>query len=52
MVWEPPFEDDIPRGTMEALFEINAKLTDIPDHVAVIRQLLQEDEDGKEEEEG
>jgi hypothetical protein len=52
MAWEPPFEDDLTRTTMNVLFEINTKLADIRQHVAVIRQLLQEDEDGEEEEEG
>jgi len=51
MSWQPPFEDDIPRGTMDALVEINAKLADIRDHLAAIRFLLGDDEDGEEEEE-
>ncbi len=51
MTWEP-FEDDIARGTMDALFEMNAKLADIRGHLAVTRVLLGEDIDGEEEEEG
>jgi|SoimicmetaTmtLAB_FD_contig_41_6324834_length_435_multi_2_in_0_out_0_2 hypothetical protein len=50
MAWEPPFEDDIPRVTIDLLFEINSKLTDIREHVASIRDVL-EDDDGEEEEE-
>jgi hypothetical protein len=34
VTWEPPFEDDVGRGTMEALFEMNAKLADIREHLA------------------
>jgi fructose-1,6-bisphosphatase/inositol monophosphatase family enzyme len=51
MSWEPPFEDEIARGTMDALFEMNVKLADIRAHLAVIRVLLGEDIDGEEEEE-
>jgi hypothetical protein len=51
MSWEPPFEDDLARGTMDALVEINVKLSDIRDHLAAIRDLL-EDENGEEKEEG
>jgi hypothetical protein len=47
--WEPPFENDPAVATIEALFEINAKLGDIRDHVAFIRRLV--DDDGEEEEE-
>jgi hypothetical protein len=47
--WEPPFESDPAVATIEALFEINAKLGDIRDHVAFIRRLV--DDDGEEEEE-
>jgi hypothetical protein len=43
VAWEPPFEDDVGRNAMEVLFELNAKLADIREHVAVIRELLQED---------
>jgi hypothetical protein len=49
MSWEPPFEDELGRNTMDALFEINAKLADIHEPLAVIRTLL-EDDDGEEEE--
>jgi hypothetical protein len=49
MTWEPPFEDDFRSGTMDALFEINAKLGDIREHVAAIRDVLVEDDDGEEE---
>ena len=52
MAWEPPFEDDIPRTTIDLLFEINTKLPDIREHVASIRDVLEEDDDGEEEEEG
>jgi hypothetical protein len=52
MAWEPPFEEDIPRTTMNVLFEINTKLADIREHVASIRDLLEEDENGEEKEEG
>ena len=50
MAWEPPFEDDLTRSTIDILFEINTKLADIREHVASIRDVL-EDEDGEEEEE-
>jgi hypothetical protein len=50
MAWEPPFEDDIARGTMDALVEVNVKLADIRAHLAAIRVLLGEDSDGEEEE--
>ena len=50
MAWEP-FEDDVGRGTMEALFEMNVKLADIRDHLAAIRVLLGGEGDGEEEEE-
>jgi hypothetical protein len=49
---KPPFEDDIPRTTIDLLFEINTKLADIREHVASIRDVLEEDDDGEEEEEG
>ena len=49
MTWEP-FEDDLARATMDALFEINVKLADIRDHLAFIRTVL-EDDDGEEGEE-
>jgi hypothetical protein len=49
MAWEPPFEDELTRGTMDALFEINVKLADIREHLAIIRVLLGEEEDGEEE---
>jgi hypothetical protein len=52
MAWEPPYEDDLTRATMDVLFEINTKLADIREHVSVIRDLLQEDDDGEEAEEG
>jgi hypothetical protein len=48
MAWEPPFESDFVGATMDALFEINAKLADIREHLAIIRVLLG-DEDGEEE---
>jgi hypothetical protein len=51
MAWTPPFEDDITRATIDALFEMNVKLADIRAHLAVIRVLLGDDEDGEEEEE-
>jgi hypothetical protein len=51
MAWEPPFEDEFGRDAMDALIEINSKLADIREHVAVIRELLQDDEDGEEAEE-
>ena len=51
MAWEPPFEDEVARDTMDALFEMNAKLADIRAHLAVIRILLGEDVNGEEEEE-
>jgi hypothetical protein len=51
MSWEPPFEDEVGRDTMDALFEMNVKLADIREHLAVIRVLLGEDEDGEEAEE-
>jgi hypothetical protein len=51
MAWEPPFEDEVEKDAVDALFEINAKLGDIREHVAVIRELLQEDDDGEEAEE-
>jgi hypothetical protein len=51
MAWEPPFEDDLTRGTMDALVEMNVKLADIRDHLAAIRYAI-EGEDGEEEEEG
>jgi hypothetical protein len=50
--WDPPFESDPAVATIEALFEIDAKLANIREHVAVIRDLLGEDEDGEEAEEG
>jgi hypothetical protein len=49
MAWEPPFEDEFGRDTLNALFEINAKLADIREHLAIIRVLLGEEEDGEEE---
>jgi hypothetical protein len=49
VTWEP-FEHDLARGTMDALFEINVKLADLRDHLAFIRRLV-EDDDGEEEEE-
>jgi len=53
MRWEPPFEDDLTRGTMDALVEINVEPADIRDHPAAIRYLFEgEDDDGGEEEEG
>ena len=51
MSWEPPFDYEIDRATIEALFEMNAKLADIREHLAVIRILLGDEEDGEEEEE-
>ena len=49
MIWEQPFDDEFGRDTMDALFEINAKLADIREHVAVIRNVLGDDDDGEEE---
>jgi hypothetical protein len=43
VTWEP-FEDDLARGSMDALFEINVKLADIRDHLAFIRRLPEDDE--------
>lgn len=51
MAWEPPFDDDAASGTMDALFEINVKLADIREHLAVIRVLMGDDDDGEEAEE-
>jgi hypothetical protein len=48
--WEPPFEDNIAGATIDALFEINAKLADIREHLSVIRVLLGDEDDGEAEE--
>jgi len=51
MAWEPPFAADPAAATMGALFEINVKLADIRDHVAVLRFMAEGEDDGEEEEE-
>jgi hypothetical protein len=50
MAWEPPFAFDPAAATMEALFEINAKLADVRDHLAAIRFAIEGEDDGEEEE--
>jgi hypothetical protein len=50
MAWQPPFESDPAVATIDALFEINAKLADMRDHLAFNRRMLEGD-DGEEEEE-
>lgn len=52
MGWEPPFEYDGATATMHALFEMNAKLADMREHLAAIRVLLGDEDDGEEAEEG
>jgi hypothetical protein len=52
MAWEPPFGYDGATATMRALFEINAKLANMREHLAPIRVLLGDEDDGEEAEEG
>jgi hypothetical protein len=51
VTWEP-FEDDLARGTMDALIEMNVKLAAIQDHLAAIRFAIEGEDDDEEEEEG
>jgi hypothetical protein len=51
VAWEPPYEYRASRVIVDVLFEMNAKLADIRDHLAFVRRLLEDEDDGEEEEE-
>ena len=47
---DPPFEYRATTVIIDVLFEMNAKLADVREHLVAIRFLLGDDEDGEEEE--
>jgi hypothetical protein len=48
MAMEPPFEYSMSRVILDVLFEMNAKMADIREHLVYFRRLVEGD-DGREE---